>query len=545
MRIRMFLVGAAILFMTFGAFAAERPALVVQITVDQLRGDMPFTFSDRFGVGGFLHFMNRGMVFSNAHYAHASTFTASGHATVVTGGHPAQHGMIANGWFDRERGVPMYAVGDTDHRLWNGKLGQGIGASPANLLSSTIGDELVNATEGRARVFSVAVKDRASVILGGHKGKAFWYDSSSGEFTSSSYYYPSAPDWVRAWNDRGVADNYRGKQWDLLLNPASYSRLDQDDRSWELGFAHLGRIFPHPLDAEDDKLFYSGLRYTPFGDAITLDFAKHVIKTQNLGQGEETDMLLVSLSCTDLVGHVFGPNSLEAEDNLIRLDRFLADFLDFVDRHVGLDRTLLVLTADHGIPPIPRADEATQATANRVPTDVVRKCAEAQLDERYGEGADLIQNVTKPYVYMDFAELDRRGLDRDEVSRFLAAALAEIEGIAYAVPRGAITTGDLPDSPIMNRVRNAFHDDRSGDIYLVQDPYWYLEARTKSATTHGSPYPYDTYVPIMFAGPGIPQGECLRATAPHEIAPTLAALLRTVPPSGCMGEALEAIVANL
>ena len=289
---------------------AEQPRapvrLVLQITVDQLRGDQLTRFRDRFGPGGFLYFLDNGTHFDNAHYQHANTETAPGHATLVTGAYPSRHGIIANDWINQQTGAFVYNTEDARHHIIGSEPKPHEGVSPRQLLSSTIGDELVVNNAGKSRVFAVSIKDRGAILPAGHAGKAFWFSRSLGEFVTSTYYYEDYPDWVKVWNRRRVIDNYKGKSWELLNDRSTYIAKDIDDRSFEADFDALGRTFPHALGDGSSKFFSTVVSVTPMGDQLSLDFTKALIENERVGRGEVVDYLSVSFSSPRLRGsHVW------------------------------------------------------------------------------------------------------------------------------------------------------------------------------------------------------------------------------------------------
>ena len=338
------------------------PKLILQITVDQLRGDLPTRYIDRMGDGGFRYLLDNGVVFKDAHHAHANTETIVGHVTLATGAQPSEHGMVANVWFDREKNRLVYNIEDEHHPLLSKgadinketevdptqKIAEVSGRSPSNILVSTFSDELALHTAGKAKIFGVSVKDRAAVALAGHAGKAFWFSKESGEFVTSKYYYDQYPKWVNSWNANKPVDQYDGAAWELLNRQESYVHGEQDDLPWESAFGNYGRTFPHSFGERQGKYFTTLLTLSPAGDRLTLDFAKELMNNESIGEDEVTDFLAISFSSTDYVGHFFGPFSLEAEDNLLRLDKTLEELFEFVDNKIGLKNTLIVLSADHG-----------------------------------------------------------------------------------------------------------------------------------------------------------------------------------------------------
>ena len=343
------------------------PRLILQITVDALRGDLPRRYGHVLGDGGFRYLMDNGIDYTNAHYLHANTETIVGHASLATGTVPAAHGMIGNVWYDREADRLVYNIEDADYRLLT--VGADVddateidptqraakveGRSPAAILTSTFSDQLAMSNGGKSKIFAVSVKDRGAVSLAGHAGKAFWFSKASGEFVTSTYYYDRYPAWVEAWNARKPAAEYSGKSWTLTHPASTYIFGDADDRAYETDFPGFGRTFPHPYGTADDKYFTTRLTLSPAGDELTLDFARTLLDSEQMGEDDVTDYLAVSFSSTDYVGHLFGASSLEAEDNIARLDRTLADLLAHVDKRIGLQHVLVVLSADHGQPDVP------------------------------------------------------------------------------------------------------------------------------------------------------------------------------------------------
>ncbi len=550
---------ALIPFSVFVETANSGPRLILQITVDQLRGDMPGRYAGRYGEGGFRHLLEKGVHYTNAHFQHSNLETIVGHVVLATGAFPSAHGMVANVWMNRETGQIGYAVEDPAYEIV-GSLG-GVdkkseidptqaaaktdGRSPRAILTTTFSDELAVGSAGKAKIFGVSVKDRGAISMAGHAGKAFWFSKKTGAFVSSTYYYEQYPDWVNKWNEEKPADRYVGKSWDLLQDRSMYVYKDADDRPYETALPGYGRVFPHPFGKKDNKLFYTLLTLSPVGDDLTLDFAKSLIENEGLGQDEATDYLSVSFSSTDYVGHVFGIASLESEDNMLRLDRTLADLFAYVDKKVGLDNTLIVLSADHGAPEAPEYMAGLGMDVNRLtPSTYDAAPAVEALKKKFGIGKELIKMYKHPYIYLDHQIIRENDLDLAEVENALARELMKFDGIALAVSSSAIRAGRLPESPVIQQVLRNFHPKRSGDIYLVQEPYWFLysDESTPLCTIHGSPWRYDTHVPIMFAGADVPAQRIARPVHPVDIAATLAAYMGLKPPSAARGEPLFEIL---
>jgi len=542
------------------ASANPQPKLVLQITVDALRGDLPQRFSNVLGDGGFRYLMEQGIHYSAANYQHANTETIVGHASLATGTVPAAHGMVANVWFDRELDRLVYNIEDPDYHLLT--VGADVddkteidptqraarvdGRSPNNILSSTFSDEMAVHFAGRSKIFAVSVKDRGAVSLAGHAGKAFWFSKAGGEFVTSNYYYQQYPGWVNEWNARKLAAAYADKSWTLMHPQAKYLYGAADDRDYETDFPGFGRTFPHAYGKTDDKYFTTRLTLSPAGDELTLDFAKTLLTSEQLGQDDVPDYLAISFSSTDYVGHLFGASSLETEDNIARLDRTLADLFSFIDKEVGLENTLIVLSADHGQPEVPGyLHEMGIDNAHYFDTGTLDKTpAIMALKKQFGLGEELIEAFYQPYLYLNQDLIRAKGLDQAEVEQAVAAELLKFDGVAYAVSSTALRTDSLPDTLMTRSILRNFHPKRSGDIYLVFEPNVFINDFDGLivASTHGSPWRYDTFVPLIFAGAGLSAAKVSRPVTPYDVAPTLAAYLGVKPPSGTIGVPLPEVL---
>ncbi len=526
------------------ALTSAQPRLVLQITVDQLRGDLLPRYRKELGQGGFRLLLDRGVYYANAHYETANTITCAGHAVLVTGANAAEHGIVGNDWFDRETGHSVYCVDDARSPMVGEPSKPGTGMSPANLTSTTLGDELVNASGRRSRAFAVSGKDRSSIVPGGHVGKAYWMSSITSGAVTSKYYYDALPQWVTAWNDRKLFTTYREHGWTPLHPLDTYVNAAGAANPFAHPNATVGRTFPHSLNVPDADLI-KALRFTPFLDELTADFARELIAQEKLGKGGVTDYLSISFSATDYVGHTYGPNSVESEDDILRLDATLARLFTFIDKTVGLGNTVIVLSADHGVDDIPEERKSLGYDAERFGGEKLRAKLSTALKPRFNGVEGLVAAVIPPGIYLDRAKIDAQHLDAAAVEAALAEELRKEPGVAYAFTRSDLLAGRIGHTALLDSVQRAFHPKRSGDVVVVQKEFWYFDEDPDFyASTHGSPYSYDTYVPILIFAPGVKPATVYERVAPAQIAPTLAAMLGIRPPSGCACDPLLPAVFN-
>lgn len=534
----------------------HKPKLILQVTVDQLRGDLPTRYYDRLGEGGFKYLWEQGVVYSNAHHEHANTETVVGHTTLATGAQPAVHGMVGNLWLDRETGLTTYNIEDPNYTLLSKgadvnakteidptqKAAKTEGRSPAAIMVTTFGDELKANSNGKSKVYGVSIKDRGAVAMAGHAGKAFWFSKAKGEFVTSNYYFDQYPQWVNDWNAKKIPQAYANKTWSLLHDQKSYLFGDSDDREWETSLADFGRTFPHPYGPGDGKYYTTLLTVSPAGDEITLDFAKTLLVAEQLGKDDITDYLSVSFSSTDYVGHLFGPSSLESEDNILRLDRSLAKLFAAVDKQVGLKNTLIVLSADHGGPDTPGYLNAMNIPSGYIdPSSWSKEAAIVRLKKQFNIHGKLIEKYEHPYLYLSKSVVNNKEIDHQVLEAALVKELVALPGISMAVSSKALQRGNLPETPLYQSVRNNFYAKRSGDIYIVFEPNWFINDFDSLvvASTHGSPWRYDSYVPIVFAGVGIEPEWVTRRVSTVDIATTLSAYMGIKSPSGAFGQVLD------
>jgi len=541
---------------------AKQPKLILQITVDQLRGDLPDKFMKKMGNGGFRYLKESGVWYKNANYNYSNTETVVGHTTLATGANPNIHGMVSNVWYDRQRKRLVYNIEDSNYHILSKNadiddstevdssqaLAGTDGRSPANIMVSTFSDELSLFTNSQSKIFSVSVKDRGAVTLAGHNGKAFWFSKTSGEFITSSFYYDKYPQWVKEFNDKKLAKRYDKKPWRLMYDKSKYMFGDSDDNPWEEDYIGYGRVFPHKYGGKESKYFNHFLTFSPAGDELTLDFAKAIIKNEKMGQHDVTDYLAISFSSTDYVGHLFGPSSLEAEDNMLRLDKTLASLFKYVDEKVGLQNTLIVLSADHGAPEAPGYLATLGIKAKWIsPLKWNKKPSIKRLEKRFGVGQALIEAFFPPYIYLNHDVIKKNGLDLAEVQKAVAKEIMDIDGIALTVTSSELSNNTLPNTYLYSAALENFNAKRSGDILILFEPHCFaneMDGGVIMATNHGGPWTYDTFVPVIFAGSNLKGKQIFQPIRPNDIAPTLCAIVNAKPPSGSSGKILKKVLNN-
>ncbi|HEY0324237.1 MAG TPA: alkaline phosphatase family protein [Pyrinomonadaceae bacterium] len=532
-----------------------RPRLVLLIVVDQFRYDYLERFDDLFVAGGLRRLMQDGAFWTQANYDHMPTYTAPGHATLMTGAWPAETGIIANDWPDLEKGRNVTSVEDEQARLLNGEPNE-TASSPRRLMASTLGDELRMATNDRSKVIGISVKDRSAILPAGrHANAAYWFSNASGRMITSNYYFNQMPQWVTAFNDAKPADKYFGARWERSLPEPEYTRrAGADDPVWE----NIGSIpgdtnkFPHVITGGATKPgteFYTALDFSPFSNDLLLSFAEQAITNERLGEDADTDVLSLSFSANDYVGHRYGPYSQEVMDITLRTDRNIEELLKFVDARVGLRNTVVIFTADHGVGQSPEQSAAMGLPGTRIKRTDVLNAMKNAISARYNPKgqqpdptSDYIQAFYNGNVYFNRVALKRDGIDQEEIERIAGDASLTVPGMTRyftrtQLMRQAISPGDA----IARRVLHGFYPTRSGDVIVVYGAFRYFE--TSIQVTHGSPYSYDTHVPLILMGAGLRAGRYLEAAAPSDIAPTLAAILRVQAPSNSVGRVLtECIV---
>jgi len=485
------------------AAAATPPKLVLTIVVDQFRYDYLTRFRTEYHAG-LERLLSKGAVFTNARYEHYPTVTAVGHSTVMTGATPSLSGIVGNEWYDREAGKVVASITDDTVKMLGGSSE---GASPRRLLVSTVGDELKIARAG-SKVISISLKDRAAILPGGRMADgAYWFDPRGGNFVSSTFYFADLPDWVKAYNTGRPADRFREAHW-------------------------LGHALPA------DNSIYSAIEGSPFGNELVEAFVERAIQAEKLGQRNATDLLAVSFSANDFVGHASGPDSPEVKEMSIQTDRVFGKLFQFLESVVGMGNVLVVLTADHGVAPVPEVNVERRMPGGRLQSGTVRQAVEAALADKYGAGQWLL-NPLDAALYFNRDLIRQKKLDPSDVERTAADAARRVAHVFRVYTADVLSSGVAMEDQVGRRVMNGFYAPRSPDVYVLFEPYWLFGSK---GTTHGSTFSYDAHVPVIFMGPGIKPGRYNQPIAVNDIAPTLATYLDIETPSGSAGRCLAEIL---
>lgn len=519
---------------------ANKPKLVVGIVVDQMRTDFIYRYWSKYSNDGFKRLVNNGFFFKNSHYNYVPTYTAPGHASIYTGTTPAVHGIIGNDWFDKTSNTRLYCTEDSTVQALGGseKSGQ---MSPKNMLTTTIGDQLKLSNNNQSKVIGIALKDRGAILPAGHLANAaYWFDSATGNWISSSYYMAQLPDWVKQFNQKNLAKTYLNQPWQTLLPIAEYTESLSDDNKFEEAFNGESQpVFPHDLAKLATRNDNFGLlKATPFGNSFSKDFAIQAIQSEKLGKHPVTDMLAISFSATDYVGHQFAPQAVEVEDTYLRLDQDLAELLKFLDHWIGKDQVLLFLTADHGA-----AESPAYLASLKVPTGHIKRkelvtALEKLLQDKYGD--NLLLDYSNQQVFLDYKKIVTLKLSPVEVTDAVAEFLMTINGVAATVSKTVLNTAAF-NSGINHYIQSGYNPQRSGDVIVTYQPGW-IESESMKGTTHGSGYNYDTHVPLLWYGWKISTGQSLEAVEITDIATTLALLLDIQAPNGSVGKSLPLLI---
>jgi len=499
-----------------GAPIPKKPKLIVAVVVDQFRYDYLLRFRDGY-TSGFKRILEQGAVFDDAHHIHYPTVTAIGHSTVLTGATPSFSGIVGNDWYDRETGKRVTSVSDPNTKLLGADT-SAAGSSPRRLIVSTVGDEIKMSGQ-TSKVIGISIKDRAAILPAGHMADgAYWFDDRSGHWVTSSYYMENLPAWVVRVNEAKPAAKTVNGKWFPVDAKAGSAKP----------FCAMGA-------ATGDTPRCRSIEASPWGNELIEDFAEQALLGEKLGRHQGTDVLAVSFSANDYVGHAKGPDSPEVRDLSLRTDRLLGKLLNALDRDVGLSNVVFVMTGDHGVVPVPEVNEARHMPGGRLSEPALSKAMEDALAAKYGAGKWITTTVgTVPYL--NTALIESKKLDEAEVERTAADAARATPHVFRVYTREQILRGQVAEDSVTAAVRNGLYPSRSGDIFVIQEPGYLYEA---GGTSHGTPFNYDTHVPVIFMGQGIKPGHYYEKIAVNDIAPTLAAIAEVAQPNGSVGRVLQ------
>jgi predicted AlkP superfamily pyrophosphatase or phosphodiesterase len=521
--------------------------LVLLIVVDQFRYDYLERFDQLFVSNGLKRLQREGSSWVNANFDHIPTYTAPGHATLMTGTWPANNGIIGNKWFDKENGKDVESVKDETVKGLGDENQSG--SSPKHLMAGTLGDELRIKTGGKSKVIGISIKDRAAILTAGRNASAaYWYSEDAGRMISSSYYFDQLPSWVQAFNQKRIADKHFGAGWERLIPEAEYLKLAGiDNPTWELSGPNAGAVtFPYIITGQatsPNPAYYKSLARSPFSNELLLQFTKETIEQEHIGMDQYTDLICLSLSANDYIGHNYGPYSHEVMDITLRTDRQVENLLTWVDQKIGLNNTLIIFTSDHGVAPYPEQAKDMRLSAGRINNDEllssIRKAISENFSIKENSPTDYIKSFRNENIYFDPVALKRDAIDRQKIELVAGETAMKFPGVVRYFTRTQLESGCFSDTDaIARRVHHGFYSSRSGDVVFVYDPFKF-SATSDGSTTHGSGYTYDTHVPLVIMGHGVKAGgRYFNSATPADIAPTLAALMQVNPPSNSTGRIL-------
>jgi predicted AlkP superfamily pyrophosphatase or phosphodiesterase len=509
----------------------QKPKLVVGIVVDQMRNDYISKYWNKYGEGGFKKLVSNGFYCKNTHYNYVPTYTGPGHASIYTGTTPAVHSIISNNWYDKYTKEMVYCTQD-DSVVTLGADNNSGKMSPSRMKASTITDELKLSTNMEAKVIAVSLKDRGAILPGGHAADgAYWFDGNSGKWVSSTYYMNKLPGWVDGVNKANAAEPLIMAGWNTLLPIAEYTESFADDNAFEGLFeGETNPVFPHDLTKSFEVDKFGVIKSTPFGNTITRMFAESAIENEKMGMDNVTDFLALSFSATDYVGHMYGPQSVELEDTYLRLDKDIESFMKFLDAKIGKENYTIFLTADHGAVEVPSYLLHQKQVAGYIKTTGLKEILNDEFSMVYGEGKWIENYSNGQFFYTE--DLKKKSVD--EVYGVAERFLLKMDGISNVYSKEQVIIGNQEGS-IFKSVQLGYNQKASGDLMFLLEPGWIIEHYGQTGTTHGSPYNYDSHVPLLWYGKGISQGETVDRVDITDIAVTLSMLLDINIPNGSIG----------
>ncbi len=529
------LLGVVAVLLSMQLEAQEKPKIVIGIVVDQMRHDYLQRFQGKFSESGFKRMIRDGFEARNTHYNYVPTYTGPGHASVFTGTTPKYHGIIANDWYDRSFQKPIYCVEDSTVTNVGGSASNGK-ISPRNLLATTITDELTLASNFQSKVIGISLKDRGAVLPAGHHPTgAYWYDSKTGQFMTSSFYAKELPEWLSKFNKLNYAEVYSNKTWRTLLPIEEYTESTEDLSPYERGFKGKETpTFPYNLQELRQHDRFGLIRSTPFGNTLILDLAKAAIEGEKLGKGTTTDFLAMSFSSPDYIGHNFGTHSIEVEDTYLRLDKELGEFLSYLDDRFGKNNYLIFLTADHAVVENPQFLMDSNMPGGYFNVEFANKSLAADLKNTFGEG-EWIEDVSNDQIFLNRKLIAEKGLSLAEFQSKVIPMLLKIDGVSEVYTATDMARMDYTE-PRIAALQRGYNSRKSGDLLILQKPGYLPDNYGTKGTSHGTGYSYDTHVPLLFFGTGVKKGSTVRNVSITDIAPTLSFLMDISLPNACTGQ---------
>jgi len=531
---------------SYGESSPNKGKLAVLMVFDQFRGDYLTRWKEHSNAGGFKKLLEEGVVFENCHYPYAGTITGAGHATLGTGVTPSVHGIVGNDWFDRKESKSVYCAASArylpvppmkDSSEKEKKKGAG---NPERMLAPTLGDALKKATNSQGKVVSLSFKDRSAVLPAGFSPDyCFWFDSGTGGFQTSNYYQSSFPKWVKEFNESGFVNQWKGKAWEKFKPSLDYEKISgPDDQQGEGLGKGQGKSFPHPF-GKTQADYFEALYNSPFGNEVLFELMKKAVVAEKLGQTDSKDFLSISFSSNDPVGHTWGPDSQEVFDTTLRTDDLLNRLIAFLDEKVGRKNYTIVISADHGICPIPEVLKNKGVDAGRVNTDLLGKELENELTAKFGKKdskGKYVESFTNGFVYFNKVVLSENSIKLEDIIDHSKGWVKKQKGIADAFAAKDFTNSNQSESGLLTQIALSYHPDRCGDLYVLLKPY-YVPGNYLTGTTHGSPHKYDTHVPLVVFGGGVKPGLYKEKVAPTLAAAILAKFLEIPNPEKCQLEA--------
>lgn len=519
---------------------SSAPKLIVVMSFDQMRGDYPNRWGHLWSQQGFNRIIRQGAYFPQCYFNHASNITAPGHSVHLTGVYPYKSGIVSNDYFDRIADKKLYCVQDTVNRSFGmSKLEEW--CSPINLKVPTLGDYLKKISP-KSRVVGISQKDRAAILMSGHTADAaYWYEHEAGGYTSSEYYFKELPTWVKKWNQKNNYRDYAGKVWNTIIPDDAGLR---DTMRWEAG-GKQRNVFPYTVPGVSttgtvDVYSSSTFTVTPFSVEHFFKFAQAVVKEEKLGIDTIPDILCMSISATDYAGHTFGPDSREVQELYVHVDKFVSNWIDYLDKEIGRKNYTLVITSDHGVAPVPEywryANPGAESAGRLRSLDIIED-AENYLRQTFiaGSASKWIDDWEQPSLFLNKQTMEMvttttisgyQTPTRATVMDSLQAFLQRREGLGIVLTDTQLQSNICPQwmsSWQYNLVRNDYFPQRTGEIVMYPAKYWIWGTVT---ATHGTPHDYDRHSPLMLMGAGIKPGYFKDAkVAPSDIAPTLAQIL--------------------